>query len=279
MARVRTHFDAAGYGRAVQRIREGIVKGDLYQACLTHRIEFPFHGNPFALYGALRETSPAPFAAYLELPDFTWLGASPERFLSATPDGLLESRPIKGTRPRQGNPSADRAERDALARSAKDRAENLMIVDLVRNDLGRVAECGSVQAPELFVVEPHAGVFQLVSTVQARLAQGADVIDAVRAAFPPGSMTGAPKLAAMTLLRALEPVRRGPYSGALGYFDVRGGADLSVVIRTLFVREGRAWLHTGGAVVYDSDPQGEWREAGDKVRVLLETAAAVSAGG
>ena len=152
-----------------------------------------------------------------------------------------------------------------------------MIVDLVRNDLGRVAELGSVHVPELFHLESHPTVFQSVSTVRARLREGADVLDAVRAAFPPGSMTGAPKIAAMEILRALEPDPRGPYAGALGYFDARGGADLSVVIRTAFIRDGRAWLHTGGAIVHDSEPSSEWDEAEAKVRSLVEAIAAVEA--
>ena len=269
-------FDAETYGKAVERIKERIAAGDVYQACLTHRIEVPFAGDPWTLYGALRAHNPAPFGAYLELPDVTWVGSSPERFLQATPQGWLESRPIKGTCPRGADDEEDRALRDELARSEKDRAENLMIVDLVRNDLGRVAELGSVHVPELFHLEGHPTVFQSVSTIRARLRPGADVLDAVRAAFPPGSMTGAPKIAAMQILRELEPVRRGPYAGALGYFDVRGGADLSVVIRTAFVRDGRAWLHTGGGIVYDSTPALEWAEAEIKASALLEAIGAVA---
>ncbi len=270
-------FDAESHGKAVERIRERIAAGDVYQACLTHRIELQFTGDPWALHGALRAHNPAPFAAYLELPELTWVGSSPERFLSATPQGWLESRPIKGTRPRGVGPDEDRALRASLQNSAKDRAENLMIVDLVRNDLGRVAEIGSVHVPELFHLEPHPTVFQSVSTVRARLREGADVLDAVRASFPPGSMTGAPKIAAMQILRALEPDRRGPYAGVLGYFDARGGADLSVVIRTAFIREGRAWLHAGGGIVHDSDAREEWDEAETKARALLEAIAAVEA--
>jgi para-aminobenzoate synthetase component 1 len=272
-------FDAETHGKAVDQVRERIAAGDVYQACLTHQFELPFTADPWALYGALRAHNPAPFAAYLELSDVTWVGSSPERFLSATPQGWLESRPIKGTRPRGTDAEEDRQLRAALEASAKDRAENLMIVDLVRNDLGRVAELGSVHVPELFHIEPHPSVFQMVSTVRARLASGVDVFDAVRAAFPPGSMTGAPKLAAMEILRGLEPDRRGAYAGALGYFDARGGADLSVVIRTAFVRGDRAWLHSGGGIVYDSDPTEEWEEAETKARAVLEAIAAVESEG
>jgi len=266
--------DAAGHAKAVQQILDGIAAGNLYQACLTHRISVPFRGDPWCAYGALRRSNPAPFAAYLALPDATLVGSSPERFLQITPGGWLESRPIKGTRPLGADAERDRALRAELDASAKDRAENVMIVDLVRNDLGRVAEPGSVHVPEWFHIEPHPAVFQGVSTVRARLGPGRDALDAVKACFPPGSMTGAPKLAAMSLLRALEPTRRGPYAGALGYFDVRGSADLSVVIRTAIVRNGRADVHTGGGIVADSDAAEEWREAATKARALLDALAA-----
>jgi len=266
-------FDPQTYAKAIGRIQERIVAGDVYQACLTQRLELPFCGDAFALYGALRAINPAPFAAYLELPDVTVLGSSPERFLSLDALRRVESRPIKGTRPRRRDPAADQREARALAHSEKDRAENLMIVDLVRNDLGRVCETGSVHVPELMVVEPYAAVFQLVSSVRGCLRPECDALDLVRASFPPGSMTGAPKRAAMTLLARLEPARRGFYAGALGYLDARGGCDLCVVIRTLFLRAGHAWLHSGGGIVADSDPAAEWCEAGDKVAPLLEAVA------
>jgi aminodeoxychorismate synthase component I len=271
---VRGGFDAEAHAKTVERIREAIAAGDLYQACLTHRLELPWRGDPFALAGALRTLNPAPFACMLALPDATLVGSSPERFLRVGPDGWVESRPIKGTRPRGADPAADRRLRAELAASEKDRAENLMIVDLVRNDLGRVCETGSVHVPELFAIEPYASVFQLVSTVRGRLAPGCSALDAVRAAFPPGSMTGAPKRAAQELLARLEPVRRGLYSGALGYLDLRGGADLSVTIRSALVGGGRATVHTGGGIVADSEPAAEWAEAEDKARALLAALAA-----
>jgi para-aminobenzoate synthetase component 1 len=262
-------FDEGSYAKAVETVKEEIAAGNVYQANLTHRIARGFRGDPWRLYCALRRHNPAPFACYLELPDATLLSSSPERFLRVGRDGSVESRPIKGTRPRGRHAEEDRALRQALADSSKDRAENLMIVDLVRNDLGRVCETGSIEVPEVFAVEEYAAVFQLVSTVTGRLRAGRDAFDCVRAAFPPGSMTGAPKIAAMRLLARLEPVRRGAYSGAVGYFDARGGADLSVVIRTLVLSRGRAHVHTGGGVVADSDPRGEWRETLDKARPLL----------
>ena len=184
------------------------------------------------------------------------MSSSPERFLRLDEDRNAESRPIKGTRPRGRDPAEDAAYRRALASSAKDRAENLMIVDLVRNDLGRVCETGSVDVPELMAIEDYASVFQMVSTVRGRLRPDRDALDLVRAAFPPGSMTGAPKIAAMRILERLEPVRRGVYSGAIGYFDARGGADLSVAIRIILLRRGRAYLHAGAA---SSPTRTRWR--------------------
>jgi anthranilate/para-aminobenzoate synthase component I len=225
-------------------------------------------GDPWSFYRRLRAENPAPFASYFELPEVAIASSSPERFLRLSPDGSVESRPIKGTRPRGSGFHEDQANRALLACSAKDRAENLMIVDLVRNDLGRVCETGSVDVPELMSIEAYASVFQMVSTVAGRLRADCDAVDLLRATFPPGSMTGAPKIAAMRIIDRLEPVRRGIYSGALGYLDVRGGLDLCVVIRTVLVKDGRAYLHAGGGIVADSDPRDEYRETLDKARPL-----------
>jgi para-aminobenzoate synthetase component 1 len=275
----RGDFDAARYAAAVESIRARIGAGDVYQACLAQRLEVPFEGDPFDLYRRLRQHNPAPQAAYLELPEAAIAGSSPERFLCLAADGSTETRPIKGTRPRGATPDADARLRRELAASAKDRAENLMIVDLARNDLGRVCEVGSVHVPELFRLETFPTVHHLVSVVRGRLRPDRDVFDLVRAAFPPGSMTGAPKLAAMRILDALEPVRRGPYAGALGYFDARGGADLAVSIRSALVSGGRALVHAGGGVVADSDPRAEWRESLDKASAVLAALGAHRDGG
>jgi len=273
-------FDEARYAAAVRRIGGQISAGNVYQANLTQRMRVPFEArDSWRLYRTLRRLNPAPFGAYLELPEAAILGSSPERFLRLDPDGAVESRPIKGTRPRGSTPAADRRLERELFTSEKDRAENLMIVDLVRNDLGRVCATGSIAVPELRVIEAYAGVFQMVSTVTGRLRANLDAIDLLRACFPPGSMTGAPKIAAIRLLDEIEPVRRGVYSGALGYLDVRGGLDLSVVIRTLIVRHGYAYLHAGGGIVSDSEPLAEYRESLDKARLLLEALAAVEAPG
>ncbi|HEU4431721.1 MAG TPA: aminodeoxychorismate synthase component I [Myxococcota bacterium] len=266
---LRRGFDASAHAKAVDEILARIAAGDLYQACLTHRIEADFAGDAFAYYGALRAANPAPFGAFLALPEGAIACSSPECFLRCDANGELETRPIKGTRPRCAEPRADRAQAARLRASEKDRAENLMIVDLARNDLGRVSELGSVHVPELFAVESYAAVHQLVSTVRGRLARGRDALDAVRAAFPPGSMTGAPKIAAMRLLAELERARRGLYAGALGYLDARGGCDLAVVIRTAFLAGGRLAVHTGGGIVADSDARAEWAEAESKASALL----------
>ena len=222
--------------------------------------------DPWSLYQSLREHNPAPFGAYLTLPDAAVLSSSPERFLRVDESRRVESRPIKGTRARGDDAVEDVRLARELDESEKDRAENLMIVDLVRNDLGRVCAPGSIRVPELMKIETYAAVFQMVSTVTGELAPGRDAFDLLRASFPPGSMTGAPKLASMRLIEALESVRRGVYAGALGYLDVRGGLDLSVVIRTFVCKESRAHLHVGGGIVADSSPEAEYLESLDKAR-------------
>ncbi|MCH2184865.1 aminodeoxychorismate synthase component I, partial [Myxococcota bacterium] len=267
--RARFSFSRSDYADAVKEIVGEIEQGNVYETNLTQKISLPFDGDPFQLYQSLRSNNPAPFSAFFELPEGVIASSSPERFLRLRPDGHVESRPIKGTRRRGRNDQEDEALASELARSEKDRAENVMIVDLVRNDLGRVCELGSVQVEDLMSVERYAGVFQMVSSVGGRLRTECDGIDLLRASFPPGSMTGAPKIAAMQLIDRLEPVRRGVYSGALGYFDVRGGLDLSVVIRTMLVEGGSAHFHVGGAVVMDSTVSGEHAESLDKARPML----------
>ena len=263
-------FREESYAEAVRETLAEIGAGNVYQANLTQRMDLSIPGaDPFAVYRELRELNPAPFAAFLELPEAAILSSSPERFLKLDSLGVVESRPIKGTRPRGTTREEDRRLEVALRNSEKDRAENLMIVDLVRNDLGRVCEIGSIEVPDLMEIETYATVFQMVSTVKGRLRSGRDVIDLVRASFPPGSMTGAPKLAAMKLIDRLEPVRRGIYSGGLGYLDVRGGLELAVVIRTLILEQERAHLHVGAGIVADSDPVAEYRETLDKAQALL----------
>ncbi|MDB5220526.1 MAG: pabB [Myxococcaceae bacterium] len=249
--------------------KDHITAGDAFEICLTHRIDAPFSGDAFALWQELRSTSPSPFAAFVDLPEGAIVSSSPERFLSIDAARIVESRPIKGTRPRGATPAEDADLASDLATSIKDRAENAMIVDLVRNDLGRVCRFGTVEAPELYAVERYATVHQLVSTVRGELDEGRDAIDAIRACFPPGSMSGAPKIEAMSILEALEPTERGVYSGALGWLDFGGPIDLSVVIRTIVVKDGRAHVHVGGAIVADSDAASEHDETMHKARAML----------
>ena len=261
--------DASGYAKAVDRILEEIGAGNVYQANFSQRLTVDAPVDPWQIYCALRKHNPAPFGGYLSLPDAAVLSSSPERFLRVDTSRQIESRPIKGTRPRGDDALEDARLAAELASSEKDRAENLMIVDLVRNDLGRVCAPGSICVPEMMNVESYAAVLQLVSTVTGTLATGRDAFDLIRATFPPGSMTGAPKLASISLLEKLEDVRRGVYAGVLGYLDLRGGLDLSVVIRTIVWKEGRAHLHVGGGIVADSTPEAEYLESLDKAKAPL----------
>jgi para-aminobenzoate synthetase component I len=266
---LRSTFTHRGYLDAVARVREYIVAGDIFQANLSQRLQAPLHEAPFDLYRRLRRRNPAPFAAYFDCGDLTVLSASPERFLRLDEHGSVETRPIKGTRPRGLGPMHDAALGRALAESEKDRAENVMIVDLLRNDLSRVCRPGSVRVPELFALEHHPTVHHLVSTVVGELAPGADAVDLVRATFPGGSITGAPKVRAMEIIAELEPTRRGVYCGSVGYLSRTGAMDTSIVIRT-FVRVGhQLYFQAGGGIVADSDPELEYRETLDKARGLV----------
>ena len=267
----------ADYLEAVAAIRRDILAGRIFEACLTRRLETRLRADPWRLYALLRAANPAPFSACIDLPGAVLVSSSPERFLSLDPDGRVESRPIKGTRPRGADAAADGRLRAELAASEKDRAENTMIVDLARNDLGRVCRFGSVRAPELHAVEAYATVFQMVSTVTGELAPGRDGVDLLRAAFPGGSMTGAPKIEALKVIAEQERSARGFYAGALGWLDFSGPLDLSIVIRTAVCRDGRCLIGTGGAITADSDPEAELREAEDKAAALLAAVARADA--
>ncbi len=256
------------YIARVASVQRDIRDGRVFECCLTRRVELELRAEPWRLYGKLRAVNTALFGAWLTCGDVTVLCSSPERFLSLDRDGWLETRPIKGTRPCCLDPWEDTRMRDELAVSSKDIAENLMIVDLARNDLGRVCETGSIEVPELMAVECCGWVWQMVSTVRGRLREGLDGIDAVRACFPGGSMTGAPKIEAMKMIDELEPWSRGVYAGSLGWLDDAGAMDLNIVIRTLVVRAGRAVCGVGGAVTADSDPAAEWQETLDKAAAL-----------
>jgi para-aminobenzoate synthetase component 1 len=252
--------------RGVEAIREAIAAGQIYQANLARRLETPFDADPWPLYRRLRTGDPALFAAYLDLGPTddgaprAIVSASPEPFLATASDGRVASDPIKGTRARGRTREDDRTLARELLCSAKDRAENVMIVDVLRNDLGRVCRPGSVRVPRLCRLERTAAVQHLVSTVTGQLAAGRDVFQLLAAAFPGGSITGAPKIRAMEILERLEPVRRGPYTGALGWLGPDGALRTSIVIRT-FVADGRRLtFHVGGGITWRSDPDAEWAE-------------------
>jgi para-aminobenzoate synthetase len=238
-----------------------LTSGESYEICLTNRVRLPDPGgNDLDFYRRMRAASPAPYAALLRLGGVSVLSASPERFLRVDGDGVAESRPIKGTAPRHSDPAEDARAAEELRTGAKTRAENLMIVDLLRNDLGRVCEIGSVEVPAFMYTESYATVHQLVSTVRGRLREDVSAVAAARACFPGGSMTGAPKLRTMEIIDRLESSARGIYSGALGYFSHSGTADLSIVIRTAVRAGGELVIGAGGAIVLDSDPEDEYRE-------------------
>jgi len=270
---LRSSFTHAGYLEAVARVREYIFAGDIFQSNLSQRFEAPLTEPPWELYRRLRTRNAAPFAAFLDFPDAVVLSASPERFLRVDVGGQVETRPIKGTRPRGVGPEHDGALGLALSESEKDRAENLMIVDLMRNDLSRVCAPGTVRVPELFTLERFATVHHLVSTVVGQLAPGRDALDLLRAAFPGGSITGAPKVRAMEIIAELEASERGVYCGAIGYWSVTGALDSSIAIRTAVATADRIYFSAGGGIVADSDPEQEYRETLDKARGLIDALA------
>ena len=264
----------AEYLQAIARIKDFIAAGDVYQVNLTQRFDAPLTSHPYALYQRLRQRSPAPFSCYLNFDELQVVSSSPERFLRIQ-NGRVETRPIKGTRPRGKAEVEDVRLREELAVSVKDRAELLMIVDLERNDLGRVCVPGSIQVEELFKVETHPTVHHLVANVSGKLRAECDVVDCLRAALPGGSITGAPKVRAMQIIAELERTRRGVYTGAIGYIGFDGGCDLNIAIRTILCAHGRAYYHVGGGIVWDSVPEAEYQETLDKGAAmraaLLET--------
>jgi para-aminobenzoate synthetase component 1 len=265
------------YAGLIGECQEAIRRGDAYQLCLTTRIDVDVTPDPAATYLALRASSPSHHGGYLRFGEHALLSASPELFLHVTRDGILSTKPMKGTRPRHPDPEIDRDLRRELQDSDKERAENLMIVDLMRNDLGRVAELGTVEVPSLLAVEEYPHVHQLVSTVRARLRHPLTSLDAVKAAFPAGSMTGAPKHSAMRILHGLEGGPRGVYSGAFGYLAVDGSVDLAMVIRSIVLGPGGASIGTGGGITALSVAEEEIEETRVKARALLAVLDAASA--
>jgi para-aminobenzoate synthetase component 1 len=266
--KLKSNFTPEEYKRAVNKVREYIAAGDVFQVNLSQRFEADLKISPFELYKRLRTVNPAPFASYLNLPGVAIVGASPERFLKVRSD-LVETRPIKGTRPRGGDSTEDERLAYELIHSNKDRAENVMIVDLERNDLGRVCHYGTVKVTELAILETFPTVFHLTSTVIGRLRRGKSNIDLLKATFPGGSITGAPKVRAMEIIDELEPTKRSVYTGSIGYLSFNEDMDMNIVIRTFLIKEGKAYFQVGGGIIYDSEPEAEYMETLDKARALI----------
>ena len=267
---VRAEIEKAAYAEAFHRIKRYIRAGDCYQVNLTQRFSAAAVGDPWDAYLRLRDLNPAPFSAFLRLPEGAVLSSSPERFLKISPDGQVETKPVKGTRRRDPDPARDRALAEELAASPKDRAENVMIVDLLRNDLGKTCQIGSVRVPLLFAVESFARVHHLVSTVIGTLAPGVHPLDLLRGCFPGGSITGAPKVRAMEIIEELESHRRGIYCGAIGYIGYDGAMDTNIAIRTLVHVNERLYCWAGGGIVMDSALEAEYQESLDKAAAMID---------
>ena len=263
------NFTREEYVAAVEKARQYIIAGDIFEVNLSQRFEAELSITPYQLYRRLRQINPAPFAGYLGFDEVQVVSASPERFLRLRGD-RVETRPIKGTRPRGKTPEADETLAKKLLNSSKDRAENVMIVDLERNDLGRVCRFGTVNVTELAILEVFPTVFHLTSTVVGRLREGKNSIDLLKATFPGGSITGAPKVRAMEIIDELEPTKRSVYTGSIGYLSFGGDLELNIAIRTFLVKGKRAYFQVGGAVTYDSDPETEYQETLDKARALVD---------
>ncbi|OGW74958.1 MAG: aminodeoxychorismate synthase, component I [Omnitrophica bacterium RBG_13_46_9] len=264
-----SNFTKDSYLKAVENAKEYIKAGDIYQVNLSQRFKVPFSIDPFDLYSILRTINPAPFACFLNFGDVKVVSASPERFLKKDAR-RIQTRPIKGTRPRGKDGGEDARLKEELISSAKDKAENLMIIDLERNDLGRICEYGSVRVTEFMACEKYATVFHLVSTIEGQLRGEIDSIDCLINCFPGGSITGAPKIRSMEIIEELEPVKRSIYTGSVGYISFNDNMDTSIVIRTFIIKGNETYFQVGGGIVYDSDPEKEYQETLDKAKALIE---------
>ncbi|KAA1276874.1 aminodeoxychorismate synthase component 1 [Citrobacter pasteurii] len=263
-----SNMSRAQYGEKFRQVQGYLHSGDCYQVNLAQRFQAHYQGDEWQAFVRLNHANRAPFSAFIRLEEGAILSLSPERFILLE-NQHIQTRPIKGTLPRLEDTTADREQAQRLANSAKDRAENLMIVDLMRNDIGRVATPGSVQVPELFVVEPFPAVHHLVSTITARLSESLHATDLLRAAFPGGSITGAPKVRAMEIIDQLEPQRRNAWCGSIGYLSFCGNMDTSITIRTLTATNGQIYCSAGGGIVADSQEDAEYQETFDKVNRIL----------
>jgi len=257
------------YLSSIKKLKDYIYSGDIYQVNFTQRFECDFEGNSNELYKNLKSINPAPFAAYLDFGEGEIISSSPERFIKLT-DGTIETRPMKGTRPRGKSEAEDEKLKEELVNSEKDRAELLMIVDLMRNDISRVAETGSVKVTELFHLEEYATVLQMVATIQGKLKDELSAVDIIKSTFPGGSITGAPKIRAMEIIDELETTTRNIYTGSIGYLGFDGNMDLNIAIRTIVLKDKKAYFQVGGGIVWDSDPHEEYEESLVKGRALVK---------
>lgn len=264
----KSNFTKENYIEALEKLKGYIKAGDIYQANLTQRFECTLDIRPYELYGKLRTINPAPFASFIDFGEGHIVSSSPERFIKIS-DRIVETRPIKGTRPRGKDSDEDTRNRKELLSSEKDKAELLMIVDLERNDLGRISKTGTVEVTELFHLEEYPTVYHLVSTVIGKMKDECDIIDVITSTFPGGSITGAPKIRAMEIIDELEPTQRNVYTGSIGYIGFNGEVDLNIVIRTILCKDEKAYFQVGGGIVWDSDPEMEYEETLHKAKALM----------
>jgi anthranilate synthase component 1 len=266
---VKSNFTKEQYEDVVKRAKEYIRKGDIIQVVPSQRLKLAIDCEPFQIYRALRSINPSPYMYYLKLGDFSLVGSSPEIMVRCE-NGLVEVRPIAGTRKRGASDEEDEALIKDLLNDPKERAEHIMLVDLGRNDIGRVCEYKSVKVSELMTIEKYSHVMHIVSDVSGKLRKGRDAFDVLRATFPAGTVTGAPKVKAMEIIEELENVRRGPYAGSVGYFSFSGNLDTCITIRTIVIKGKTAYVQAGGGVVADSDPASEYQETLNKARALIK---------
>jgi para-aminobenzoate synthetase component 1 len=264
---IQRSFRKEEFIRAVQRIRQYIGQGDVFQVNLSVRQSRKLKAAPEEIYECLRLLNPSPYMGLLRFGDFQLVSASPE-LLVQLEDGMVRTRPIAGTRPRGASEQEDRRLAEELAGNEKERAEHVMLVDLERNDLGRISEYGTVKVDDFMVIEYYSHVMHIVSEVKGKLAQGKDAFDVIAATFPGGTITGAPKIRTMEIIEELEPVRRGPYTGAMGWIDYNGNMEFNIIIRTLVVRDGTGYIQAGAGIVIDSVPEKEYTESLNKAKAL-----------
>ena len=267
--KLESNFTKKQFEKSVQKVKDYIRSGDIYQVNLTQRFNGKTVLSSYELYRDLRNISPAPFGAYLNFDDFNILSNSPERFIKCI-DRKIETRPIKGTRPRGKTKEEDLRLQEELRNSEKDRAELLMIVDLERNDIGKISKVGTVKVPELFIIEPYANVNHLVATITGEIEDGKDSVDVIKATFPGGSITGAPKIRSMEIIDELEPTQRNVYTGSIGYIGFNGDMDLNIAIRTIIKKDDDVYFQVGGGMTWGSNPSDEYQETLDKAKSIMK---------